>query len=129
MLVAFAVDAFIHRSIFPGLLALAILQVIRPVSFILRAVNVEIGAVAVGFVTTPFTIEDVSIYMVKDAPSVSLVVLPIAFVAGAIRPSLFAETVTEPSEPLTLVNCSVFKCVLAFLSMLHLFFSVLALLL
>ena len=51
--------------------------------------------------------------MVKDATAVSLVVAPFSLILGAIRPCLGAKAMTQAAKPLSLVNCAIFKCVLA----------------
>lgn len=113
MLKTLAVHAFIYRSVLPRLFTLAILQVVGPVSFVLRAIYIEVGPEAVGFVFMPFAIEDVPIDMVKHATSMSLVILPLTLVARSIRPGLLTEAMAQVTHPLSVVDSSILKSVLA----------------
>ena len=47
-----------------------------------------------------------------------LIVLPFAFVTGAIGPSLLAETVAETTKPLATIHGSILKGIFAFLTLL-----------
>ena len=70
------------------------------------------------FVVTPLAVEYITIDVVENATTVRLVIAPLALIASAIWPSLLAKPVTEATQPLTTVHCSVFKGVLAFFSLL-----------
>ena len=114
MLLTNLVLAFIDGPILPGLFTGSFLQVVHPLTFVLGAICVIVGAKSVGFIILPLTVEDISINVVENTLAVSFVVKPLTFVAGSIWPGLHAETMAEPAFPLTIVNCSVFKRVLAF---------------
>ena len=70
------------------------------------------------FVVTPLAVEYITIDVVENATTVRLVIAPLALIASAIWPSLLAKSVTETTQPLTAVHCTVFKSVLALFSLL-----------
>ena len=74
MLKTLAVQAFVDRSIFPGLFTLAILQIVNPLTFVLRAIDIEVGSKAVSLILIPLAVEYVAINVIKDTATVSLVV-------------------------------------------------------
>lgn len=67
-----------------------------------------------GLIVVPLAIEDVAIHVIENASSMRLIILPIAFVASAIRPSLLSKAVPETPKPLAAVYGSVLKSVLSF---------------
>lgn len=70
------------------------------------------------FVIAPLAVEHITINVIEHATAVRLVITPLALISCAVRPCLLAESVTEPSQPLTAVHSSVLKGVLAFLTLL-----------
>jgi hypothetical protein len=88
------------------------LQIILPVSLVLRSIDMRVDPVTVGLIVLPLAIEDVSVDMPKLSLAMSLVVLPLTFVAGSIGPDLDSAPMPDCPPPLTLVHSSVFKAVL-----------------
>ncbi len=80
-------------------------------SFVLRAVNVRVHSVSVGFIVLPLAIEDVSVHVPELALPVCFVVLPFALVARSVGPDLDAAAVTNLASPLTFVNRPVLKTI------------------
>lgn len=71
-----------------------------------------------GLVVTPFSVEHIAVDVVEDTPTMSLVVLPLTFVASPVWPRLFTEAVSEATQPLSIVDGTVLKSVFT-LFMLH----------
>lgn len=88
MLFAVLVVALVACIVGPNFLAVAVLLVFLPVTFVLRAVSVVVNAVAMGFIVLPVSIVDVTIGMDEATTAISLVVLPVTFVKRAINPDL-----------------------------------------
>jgi hypothetical protein len=62
-------------------------------------------------VVFPLTFIDISICMNKSSPAVGLVVLPVSFVTGSIKPDLNATAIANirAFNPFTLVFGTIFK--------------------
>lgn len=108
---ALFIIAVISGPVCPCLYTVPVLQVIFPVTFVLCTVYVCIDAVTVRFVVLPFTIKHITIDVPELSFAVSLVVDPLAFVAGAIRPNLDPLSVTHCPFPLALVDGSILEFV------------------
>ena len=95
------VFTLVDASVSPAFFALAVLQVVHPVSFIAGAVHVRVHTVTIGLVVDPVALVDITIDVSELAEAVSPVVLPIALVAGTILPDLLPVAITEPANPLS----------------------------
>ena len=71
----------------------------------------NVHALPVGFVVHPVSFVHVPINVGKFAKTMRAIVLPVTLVAGTIRPSLFALSISEASDPLTSVGCARRVCI------------------
>ena len=88
--------AVVARVFGPVCLALAMLDVITPHAFEFGAVAARVDAKAIALVRFKLAFVHVSISVPESAPPFGLVVGPVAFVAGPVRPYLDAEAVADP---------------------------------
>ena len=100
---------FVFAVVCPDFFAEAMLQVIFPLSFVSRAILMNVDSVTVGFVVKPFSLKDITVYMPKLSVSACLVEPPVTFILGAILPNLLAVPMLHVSEPLSNVSSTVFK--------------------
>jgi hypothetical protein len=89
------------------------LEVVFPLSVVLRSVDVGVDSVSVGFIVHPVAFVDVSVYVPEDSVSMGSVVFPLALVLSPIRPDLSPFSVSESSQPLACVCSSGFEGVKA----------------
>lgn len=109
MLFALVVASFIHRVVSPDLLALAVLEIILPLTFVAGTVLVDIHSIAVGLVIEPFTLEDIAVYVPELSVAAGLIETPVSFVLGTIFPHLHTIAMLHVSEPLSCVGCSILE--------------------
>ena len=109
MLLSFVIAALIHRVVSPDLLALAVLQVILPLTLVAGAILMNIDTVAVGLVIKPFALEDVAVHVPELAVAASLIEAPMSFIFGTILPDLHAVAVLHVTEPLASVSRSILE--------------------
>jgi len=98
------VQSLIHTSISPCLLAFSMLQIVLPLSFISRAIYVNVHSVSVGLIIDPVALVNVSIDVYELAMAMGSVIPPLPFVARTIRPYLHTIAIAESAYPLTLVG-------------------------
>jgi hypothetical protein len=103
MLLASLVLPLIDGPVCPGLLALAMLQVVLPLALITRPVHVNVGTEAVRLVVDPIALVNISVNVDEFSMSMSAVVTPLPLVACAIRPHLDPVAIAEPPDPLPLI--------------------------
>jgi len=115
------VAAFIFGTVLPGLhalvarstvvghllLALPMLQVVLPLSLVLRAILFHVDAIAVCLVIEPLALVDVAIDVPELSLTVSFVEAPMTLILGTILPDLHALTVLHVSKPLAGVGSAV----------------------
>ena len=82
------------------------LLVFLPIALVASTFYVSIGTIAVCFIVKPLAIIDVAISMKKFALTACLVILPFPFIAGIVRPTHGASSVSEPTFPLTSIDRS-----------------------
>ena len=80
------------------------LFVVLPLTDILCAIRVCIGAFAVSFIVQPIPLIDISIGMVQLSVTICFSELPLAFIKRAVRPPLFPHSISETVKPFSLVN-------------------------
>jgi len=107
MFEAFEVFTSVNGTVFPSFLALSLLHTIIPFSLVHRATTaVHVLALAIDFVLTPSTFIHVTIGKFKQPLNCWHAETPHALVRGSILPRHRAVAVSEPSEPLSIVNGS-----------------------
>ena len=82
------------------------LFIIAPRSYVLGAVGMRIGTVAVSFVVDPFALVNIAVRVVELTLPVGLSVAPLAVVARSVQPFLLSVAVAHSIQPLTLVDGS-----------------------
>jgi hypothetical protein len=105
-LVAIVELACILGTLGPGFHAKALLLVMAPFTLIFREVLVIIDAIPMGHVRLPLADVNVTTRMEKPTAPFSTIVLPLAFITGAIRPPLHTEAMPRVAFPLPSVNCA-----------------------
>jgi len=105
----FEVLAFINRTIWPGLVTVAMLLIVLPLTHIFCTICMGVGSHTVGFVVLPLTLVDITISVIQFALSIRFSLLPLAVVAGPVEPSLDSVAVPLAVEPLSFVDGSVVK--------------------
>ena len=88
---------------------MAILEIVLPVSLILGAVYMDVNTVATGFIILPLAIVNVTVGTYSLAASIGLVLSPLAFIFGVIRPNCNAWTMSLITEKVPFVNSAVIK--------------------
>ena len=89
------VVALVAGVVRPVCLPLSMLHIITPHSFKFGAVAAPVHSKAIAFVRFKLSFIHVSIGVPESASPFSLVLRPVAFVAGTVRPYLDAEAVTD----------------------------------
>lgn len=106
MLFTSEVLAFVEGHVSPTLLAMAVLEVVFPLALVLSSVHMNIDTVTICLIVHPVSLIDIAIDVDELPLTVRSVIFPVAFVACTIRPDLFAESITEASNPLPQVSSS-----------------------
>jgi hypothetical protein len=118
---AFDILALIAGTIRPRLVTVTVLLIFSPVAFIASAIKVRVNTKAMSLVIFPEAVIDISVGMNEAAFAIGFVVSPPALVHRAIRPYLYALTLSdtgiskpvlrlfEIKVPKTLVFCTVFE--------------------
>ena len=109
MLLTLNIVSFVFAIVCPDFLAEAMLEIVFPLSFVPRAILVDVDSVTVGFVVQPFYLEDIAVNVPELSMAACLVEPPVTFVFGAIFPYLLAITMLHVSEPLPDVGSTVFE--------------------
>ena len=86
------------------------LQVVLPLSLVLRAIICHVDAIAICLVIEPLALVHVAIGVLELSLTVSFVETPMTLILGTILPDLLALTVLHVSKPLA--GVSEFKTVL-----------------
>ena len=108
MLLAVAILPLIARIVGPNLLAISMLFIFKPVSFVARAISMMVFAKAVGLVIFPLTVVNISICVDKPTTAIRLVSLPVPLVERSIDPYLNTSSIFSAQlVPLTLVLCPI----------------------
>lgn len=68
-----------------------------------------VHALTVRFVVLPQTLEHIAICMEELSWSSRLVIVPVAFISGTVRPKLYTITFLDITVPLTTVDCPVLE--------------------
>lgn len=79
------------------------LEIVKPLAVVSCTINMDVNALAIGFVVNPVALVNVSVDVREFAETVGTVVLPVALVARAIWPNLLTLAVTESTNPLARV--------------------------
>ena len=134
MLFSLVVAPFIFGTVLPELLALVarstvvshlllalpMLQVVLPLSLVLRAILLHVDAIAVCLVIEPLALIHVAIDVPELALTASFVEAPMTFIFGTILPDLHTLTVLHVSKPLASVGSAVLNLYLTALLKLRL---------
>eukprot|EP00405_Crypthecodinium_cohnii_P019725 CAMPEP_0206478054 /NCGR_PEP_ID=MMETSP0324_2-20121206/35806_1 /ASSEMBLY_ACC=CAM_ASM_000836 /TAXON_ID=2866 /ORGANISM="Crypthecodinium cohnii, Strain Seligo" /LENGTH=117 /DNA_ID=CAMNT_0053954249 /DNA_START=477 /DNA_END=826 /DNA_ORIENTATION=+ len=88
------VVAFISGAIWPDFDTLAVLLVLSPLTLVLRAISMVVGALSVSLIVLPLSFVDVAIDMLEPAVACGFVELPLTVVLRSIRPDLHPLAVT-----------------------------------
>ncbi len=102
--------ALVPGAVRPALLTETVLLVFKPLSFVLSAVHVSVGALSVCLVIQPVTLVGVSIRMIELAIARRAILFIVAFVARAVGPLLDTEAVSSLADPLSSVNPTIREC-------------------
>jgi len=103
--------AIVAGLISPCFNSIAVLKVIFPQSFVLSSIYVLVGSPSICLVICPVPVINISINVDETAFTVGTVLTPLTAVFSTIVPSLFSETVTESSLPLTCVSGTRLECI------------------
>lgn len=95
VLFPFRILALVDRTIWPGFKAKSMLFIVLPLSDILCAIRVRIGAFAVCFIVQPISFVNISIGMVQLSMTICFSELPLPFIKRAVWPSLFPHAISE----------------------------------
>ena len=106
---ALAVSSLIVAAVLPALDALAILQVVLPVSLVLGTIDVHVDSVAVGLVILPLTVIDVAVGVPELAAAISFVHAPLTLVLGIIWPDLNTGTMAHVIEQIAAINGTILE--------------------
>lgn len=90
------------RTIGPTFFALAMIQVILPVSFVVRAISMSKEASSMRLVVFPLALEYGTVCVDHSAAPIRHVILPVAFVDRAVFPGLHSAAVSLAVDPLAL---------------------------
>ena len=110
MLLTLFIVSFVLSTIWPNLLALTVLFIFEPLTFVPRSISVIVHAVAVRLIVLPLTVVYVTVGVNQATATVSLVVVPVALIQRPIDPDLNASAVfLTLLVPLASVFSTVFK--------------------
>ena len=89
------VDASEGATVRPVLISYTFLLVGKPLALVLEPIRMLIDTEALSHVIDPLSVVDVSINVVELSAAMCLMVLPVSFILGAIRPELNAKAVAQ----------------------------------
>mmetsp|Transcript_39533 Transcript_39533/g.60361 ORF Transcript_39533/g.60361 Transcript_39533/m.60361 type:complete len:316 (-) Transcript_39533:414-1361(-) len=112
VLLAIGIASEVDRAVDPSFVAEAVLQIVLPLAHEQDAVLLVEHAVAMRLVVDEVTLEEVSILVNELGSSMGLIELPLAFIPGAIRPSLHSVAISEVASPFTFIDRSGLELVL-----------------
>jgi len=79
------------------------LKIISPLAFVLGSVDMMVDTVSIGFIVDPFSIINIAINMREFTLAMSSIVLPLALILSTIWPLLNSESISESSNPLSVI--------------------------
>ncbi len=79
------------------------LEVLLPLTLVPGPIHMDVDALAVCLIIDPISLVNIPIDVGELSKPVGPVVLPVAFVAGAVRPDLFTVAISEATNPLPCV--------------------------
>ena len=103
------------------------IQVILPLSFVVRAISMGKEASAMRLVILPGALKNRPVGVNHPTPTIRHVILPVAFIDRAVLPRLHAAAMSFPVGPLALVLTTIWQldeCLLALLDTGVIVFSV-----
>lgn len=104
MLKAEDIVTFVAGAITPCFNTHAMLEVVFPVSMVLRTVDMDINTKAISLIVTPLPLVSVSIKMHKLAKTTCLILSPLADIPRSISPLLDPESVSIAPFPLPFIE-------------------------
>ena len=103
VLLAFIVLASVGRSVDPVFFTLTVVLIVKPFTFILCAISVEVGPFTIRLVILPVAHIHVAIGVYDPTEALLTVVNKVAVVARAVWPDLGTTPVANRTRPLTCV--------------------------
>lgn len=77
------------------------LEIIEPLAVVSCTIDMDVNALAIGFVVNPVSLVNVTVDVREFAEAVGAIILPVALVTRTIGPDLLSIAVAEPSNPLS----------------------------
>jgi hypothetical protein len=90
---------------------MAMLKIVFPLTFILSSIYMNVDTVSIRLIVDPVSLINIPIDVDELALSVSSVVFPVSFVTSPVWPDLFAEPISEATDPLAEESRTSFKSV------------------
>jgi hypothetical protein len=90
---------------------MAMLKIVFPLTFILSSIYMNVDTVSIRLIVDPVSLINIPIDVDELALSVSSVVFPVSFVTSPVWPDLFAEPISEATDPLAEEGRTSFKSV------------------
>ena len=92
------------------------LEVLIPLTFILRTIGMCVGTLAMSFIVSPFTCVDLTLGVCEDALAVSTSQAPEPLILCSVLPLHDAEAMAEATLPLSNISSA---CALIYVLLLH----------